>query len=66
MPIPKPLTKGHLCEDCKGTGADIERTLVYDAKQPGDEPGYIVCVTCQGRGLDPAEYFNWGSHHETV
>jgi hypothetical protein len=53
--IPKPLTAGHLCEACRGTGADIKKTLAlksYDA-------GYIMCRVCNGNGLDPAEYFRW-------
>lgn len=54
--IPKPLTKGRLCPDCKGTGANIEKTL---AMKP-HETGYIRCWTCNGGGLDPAEYFDWG------
>ena len=24
--LPKPLTSGHLCPDCGGTGADAEKT----------------------------------------
>jgi hypothetical protein len=51
--IPAPLKDGHLCPACKGTGADIEKTR----KHRGD--GYIMCVPCNGNGLDPAEYFRW-------
>lgn len=58
--IPRPLTEGHLCPDCKGTGADIERTL----KLAEWETGYVRCWSCQGGGLDPAEYFRWGPHEE--
>jgi DnaJ-class molecular chaperone len=53
--IPKPLTSGHLCPDCNGTGANIARTL----KLKSWETGYVMCWTCNGNGLDPAAYFNW-------
>lgn len=66
MPVPAPLTSGHLCSDCKGTGADIARTLEKDRKErrvPKEyRGGYIRCWTCNGNGLDPAEYFRWGPH----
>ncbi len=58
--IPKPLTEGKLCTDCKGTGADIKKTL----KLKSWETGYVRCWTCNGGGLDPAEYFCWGLHPE--
>ncbi len=61
MPIPRALTKGHLCPDCRGTGADIARTLARDKQHPRGT-GYIVCVPCNGNGLDPAEYFTWSDH----
>jgi DnaJ-class molecular chaperone len=54
--IPAPLTEGHLCKDCKGTGADIAKTR----RLSGD--GYVMCWSCNGGGLDPAEYFRWGPH----
>ena len=63
MPVPTPLQEGHLCKDCKGTGADIARTLKRD-RQRSWEQGYVMCNTCVGRGLDPAEYFNWGKDYE--
>lgn len=53
--MPKPLQAGHLCPDCKGTGADHARTLAlkdYDT-------GYVRCHACNGNGLDPAAYFTW-------
>lgn len=55
--IPTPLSSGHLCPDCKGTGADITRTL----KMPGWDCGYVQCRMCNGNGLDPAAYFGWHS-----
>lgn len=51
--LPAPLTSGRLCPDCKGTGADIEKTLA----RPDHESGHARCWTCQGNGLDPAAYF---------
>lgn len=54
--VPAPLTSGHLCPSCKGTGADIERTKAMRGN------GYIMCRNCNGNGLDPAEYFRWGDH----
>lgn len=53
--IPRPLAAGRLCKTCKGTGADIERTL----QMPRGDIGYARCWPCNGNGLDPAEYFNW-------
>lgn len=53
--IPRALTAGKLCKACKGTGADIERTI----KMPVSASGYIRCSACIGNGLDPAEYFDW-------
>ena len=53
--IPRPLTKGHLCKDCAGTGANIKKTLA----RPEWESGYVRCHTCNGNGLDPAKYFSW-------
>jgi DnaJ-class molecular chaperone len=55
--IPAPLTEGHLCSACKGTGADIEKTM----KLTSSDSGYVRCWTCNGNGLDSAEYFRWGS-----
>ena len=55
MPIPQPLTSGHLCPDCKGTGADFKKTKARD-KRDGSG-GYVMCWTCNGNGLDPAAYF---------
>lgn len=54
--IPKPLTKGHLCEDCSGTGADTKKTLAM----PDWDCGYVMCRTCNGNGLDPAAYCRCG------
>lgn len=56
--IPRPLTSGHLCASCKGTGADIAKTM----KLTPSDTGYIRCWDCNGQGLDPAEYFRWGDH----
>lgn len=56
MRVPAPLTSGHLCPDCKGTGANIKATLAH---RPASDSGYIVCHPCNGNGLDPAEYFTW-------
>lgn len=58
MRIPSALTEGHLCPDCKGTGANIAKTLAA----PKYEQGYIRCWSCNGNGLDPAAYFRWGAH----
>jgi hypothetical protein len=55
MRVPSPLRSGHLCVACKGTGADIARTLAA----PASDSGYVRCHPCNGNGLDPAEYFNW-------
>ena len=52
--IPQPLTSGHLCPSCKGTGADFAKT-----KKLADKHGYVRCWDCNGNGLDPAAYFNW-------
>ena len=61
MPIPAPLTSGHLCPDCKGTGADRKKTLARDRREPS-AGGYIRCRPCKGNGLDPTKYFRWGPH----
>lgn len=61
MPVPKPLTKGYLCIVCKGTAADIVKTEERDRREPSAF-GYVSCRTCNGNGLDPAEYFCWGNH----
>lgn len=58
MPVPAPLTDGHLCPDCKGTGADITKTEARDRREPS-AGGYAMCRSCNGNGLDPAEYFRW-------
>lgn len=54
--IPAPLTSGHLCPDCEGTGADRAATL----KIPDWDSGYVMCRACNGNGLDPSAYFDWG------
>jgi DnaJ-class molecular chaperone len=56
--IPTPLTSGPLCPDCKGTGANIKKTL----KIASWDSGYVRCWSCNGSGLDPAELFRWGDH----
>lgn len=53
--IPAPLSRGHLCAACHGTGADIARTQA----RPRWESGHVMCSACNGNGLDPAEYFDW-------
>lgn len=53
--MPPPLKEGLVCPDCKGTGANIEKTL----KRTSPIPGYIICWSCNGNGLDPAKYFTW-------
>jgi hypothetical protein len=62
--LPLPLTEGVLCEACKGTGADVKKTIILrrtDALRRHDG-GYVRCWTCNGGGLDPAAYFRWGPH----
>lgn len=51
--IPPPLTSGHLCSDCGGTGADAKKTKALR----DSSGGYVMCWTCNGNGLDPAAYF---------
>lgn len=53
--VPAPLTSGRLCSDCGGTGANIAATIA----RPAYESGYVLCWTCNGNGLDPAEYFRF-------
>ena len=55
--VPEPLTSGPLCQDCRGTGANIAAT-----KKLTDKLAYVRCWTCVGSGLDPAEIFRWGPH----
>lgn len=61
--LPKPLTSGHLCPDCGGTGADAAKTS--SAYKTGvlssSSGGYIRCWACNGNGLDPAAYFKSSS-----
>ena len=59
--IPAPLTVGHLCPACEGTGADIARTLAL----PVGGHSYVMCRECNGNGLDPAAYFRWTGAAET-
>ena len=61
MRVPTPLTSGKLCLSCKGTGADIARTLAA----PASDSGYVRCVPCNGNGLDPAEYFRFDDYSRT-
>lgn len=57
--LPPALTKGHLCPDCGGTGADAAKTAA--AYKSGalskSSGGHIRCWNCLGNGLDPAAYF---------
>lgn len=53
--IPPPLTSGHICPSCKGTGADLKKTLHRDVS----DGSYVRCWDCNGNGLDPAAYFKW-------
>ncbi len=57
MKLPSPLTSGHLCADCNGTGADASKT--DKALQTGriDKGSHIRCNPCNGNGLNPAAYF---------
>lgn len=57
--LPAPLTKGHLCGDCNGTGADAAKTrAAYESRLLSKSSGgYISCWSCNGNGLDPAAYF---------
>lgn len=57
--LPAPLTSGHLCPDCGGTGADAAKTkAAYKSGQLSrSSGGYIRCWACNGNGLDPAAYF---------
>lgn len=58
----------HHCSDCAGSGRDNKKTVAL-AKQDAEfrhrvkhHGSYIRCWTCNGSGLDPAEYFRWGDH----
>jgi DnaJ-class molecular chaperone len=53
--IPKPLTSGHLCPSCNGTGADAEKTMHKDVTKGS----YVRCWDCNGNGLDPSAYFRF-------
>lgn len=55
--LPAPLTAGHLCTDCNGTGADAAKTMAARKSGQADSRSYIRCWTCNGNGLDPAAYF---------
>lgn len=57
--MPKPLTRGHLCPHCNGTGADIARTRAMRKTGHIDSRSYIRCWNCNGNGLDPAAYFRF-------
>lgn len=54
--IPAPLTSGHLCRSCKGTGCDVEKTM----QMASYDSGYVMCRECNGNGLDASAYFDWG------
>ena len=60
--IPAPLTSGHLCPDCRGTGADLARTRQLKSY----DSGYIRCWSCNGNGLDPAAYFHTAASYREV
>jgi hypothetical protein len=56
------------CHDCCGTGRD-ERKTAEVAKRDAEfrhrvkhHGSFVRCWACNGNGLDPAEYFRWGSH----
>ena len=57
--LPAALTRGNLCPDCNGTGADRVKTLAARRKGICDRSSYIQCWSCNGNGLDPAAYFRW-------
>ena len=59
--LPAPLTSGHLCTGCNGTGADRAKTLAARSRGDCDGRAYIRCWTCNGNGLDPAAYFRWSA-----
>jgi hypothetical protein len=60
-----PLTRGHLCRECNGTGADIARTTIDRRKHlfPSTN-GYYSCWNCNGNGLDPLSYFLQSEVHK--
>lgn len=57
--LPAPLTSGHLCPDCGGTGADAAKTAAAyrSGRLTKSYGGHVRCWTCNGNGLDPAAYF---------
>lgn len=65
MNPPAPLTAGHLCPVCKGTGADAAKTAAM--YRSGGYSGHIRCWNCNGNGLDPAAYFRFSpaAQHNT-
>ncbi len=57
----------HYCIGCGGTGRDDRKTaerakedaeFAHRVKHHGT---YVSCWTCNGNGLDPAEYFRWST-----
>lgn len=57
--LPAALTRGNLCPDCNGTGADRDRTFAARRRGIVDSRAYLACWNCAGNGLDPAAYFRW-------
>lgn len=57
--MPPALTQGHLCPDCRGTGADRAKTIAARQRGDCDSSAYIRCWACNGNGLDPAAYFHF-------
>lgn len=64
--MPAPLTTGHLCPDCNGTGADRARTLAARRRGSCDRGSYVRCWTCNGNGLDPTAYFRLSNQGQTA
>ena len=53
------------CVDCNGTGKDTAKTEAH-AKRDAEfrhrvkhHGTYVRCWSCNGNGLDPAEFFTW-------
>lgn len=63
--LPAPLTDGHLCPDCNGTGADAKATFALRRSGQIDSRSYVGCRNCHSNGLDPAAYFRWSTPQQT-
>lgn len=61
--FPTPLVPSSgldVCQDCGGTGADREKTQAL-RKRECDQKVFVRCWTCCGNGLDPTQFYHWGS-----